>query len=328
MKVCASDESGQSHEWETSMHVLRNFLLFATLSAAAATPAVAQTTLRAQPSGNGAPGMASIPDFSGVWAHPFWPSFEPPLSGPGPVVNRSRRPSGIGNTNQFVGDYTNPILKPQAANVVKEHGEISLKGVTYPTPANQCWPQPVPYILWNIGIQFLQHSDKITILYFFDHEMRQVRLNQPHPAKVTPSYHGDSVGHYEGDTLVVDTVGIKPDRPFAMVDVYGTPYSKALHVVERYRLIDYGAAVAGQARDKENLFIPRNDSGLSVDENYKGQGLQLHFTVEDEGVFTTPWTALMTYRRAAGKWPEYVCVENPQELARQVAVPTANKPDF
>ena len=52
------------------------------------------------------------------------------------------------------------------------------------------------------------------------------------------SWYGDSVGHYEGDTLVIDTVGIKIG-PFAMVDMYGTPYSEALHVVERYQLLDY-----------------------------------------------------------------------------------------
>ena len=76
----------------------------------------------------------------------------------------------------------------------------------------------------------------------------QVRLNQPHPANVTPSWYGDSVGHYEGDTLVIDTVGIKIG-PFSMVDMYGTPYSEALHVVERYQLLDYEAAKDGLERD-------------------------------------------------------------------------------
>jgi hypothetical protein len=84
----------------------------------------------------------------------------------------------------------------------------------------------------------LQQPDKITILYYADHEVRRVRLNQPHPVQVTPSWHGDSVGHYEDDTLVIDTVGIKIG-PFSMVDWYGTPHTQALHVVERYRLIDY-----------------------------------------------------------------------------------------
>jgi hypothetical protein len=61
-------------------------------------------------------------------------------------------------------------------------------------------------------------------------------MNVPHRAPVAPSWYGDSVGHYEGDTLVIDTVGVKIG-PFAMVDFYGAPYTQALHVVERYRLL-------------------------------------------------------------------------------------------
>jgi hypothetical protein len=129
------------------------------------------------------------------------------------VTNRSRRPDGAGNWNQLVGDYTNPILKPQAAEVVKKHGEISLTGVTYPTPSNQCWPEPVPYIFWDFGMQMLQQADKVTILFSNpDHSFRRERLNQSHPAQLTPSWYGDSVGHYERDTLVVDTIGVKTAR--------------------------------------------------------------------------------------------------------------------
>jgi hypothetical protein len=310
----------------------RDFLLLVACVAAAATPALGQTVAPAVGPANSAQGAASIPDFSGVWAHPSWPSVEPPLSGPGPVLNKSRLRTGESNGNQLVGDYTNPILKPHAAEVVKKHGEISLAGVTYPTPANQCWPQPVPYIFWTIGIQLLQQPDKVTILYSNpDHEVRHVRLNQPHPANVTPSWYGDSIGHYEGDTLVVDTVGIKTGRPFAMVDIFGTPYTEVLHVVERYRLLDYEAAKEAQERGyKENRRLPFNDSGLIVDPNHMGKGLQLQFTVEDEGVFTTPWSATMTYRRASGGWPEFVCAENIHEYYynKDAEVPTAHKPDF
>jgi hypothetical protein len=306
----------------------RSFLLLAAL-AVAATPAAAQT---AAPAGSAAPAGVPAPDFSGIWTHPYWPGFDPPLSGPGPVVNRSRRRDGVGDSNQLVGDYTNPILKPQAAEVVKKYGEISLKGIGYPTPANQCWPQPVPYIFWTIGLQMLQQPDKVTILYSNpDHEVRQVRMNQPHPAQVTPSWYGDSVGHYEGDTLVVDTVGIKSGRPFAMVDIYGTPYTEKLHVVERYRLIDFDAVKVAQSRtEKENTRIPNNDSGLVVDLKYEGKGLQLEFTVEDEGVFTMPWSASMTYRRALGDWPEFACAENMREYYnnKDAEVPRANRTDF
>src|SRR5258706_4237060 len=217
----------------------RVFLLVAL--AAVATPAL----------GQGTQGAASIPDFTGLWWHPSLPGFEPPASGPGPVTNRSRR-NGVSNYDQLVGDYTNPILKPEAADIIKKKGELSLAGVTYPNPANQCWPEPVPFIYKNFAMEMFQRSDRITILYEQDHEVRRVRMNQSHPAKVTPSWYGDSVGHYEGDTLVVDTVGQR-SGPFAMLDLYGTPYSPALHVVERYRLLEYEAAKEGLDRDtKEN----------------------------------------------------------------------------
>ena len=300
----------------------RNFALLAALAAAAVTPG----------SGQSAPAVTAIPDFSGIWAHPSLPGFEPPLSGPGPVRNRSRLMNGVGNFNQLVGDYTNPILKPQAAEIVKKFGEMSLAGVGYPTPSGQCWPGGVPYMFWNIEMQMFQQPNEITIIYLVDHQVRHVRMNQPHRTPVAPTLIGDSVGHYEGDTLVIDTVGIKAGR-FAMVDMYGTPHSPALHVVERYRLLDYQATKEAAERDeKDNLRLPdyRNDVGVAVDANYKGKGLQLQFTVEDQGVFTMPWSATITYRRASNEWPEQVCAENMHEYYnnKDVEVPTADKPDF
>ena len=272
-----------------------------------------------------APSSASIPDFSRFWRHQSLPGMEPLASGPTSVTNRSRR-NGVSDYDSLVGDYTNPILKVHAAEIVKQHGEISLAGVTYPSPANQCWPEPVPFIYKNFGMMMLQQPDHITIMYDEGPDVRHVRMNQPHPAKVTPSWYGDSVGHYEGDTLVIDTVGTKTDRPFAMIDVYGTPYTGALHVVERYRLIDYEAAQEGLKRDaKENRLVPGD-----IDPNYRGKFLQVQFTVEDEGVFTTPWTATITYRPAPAPWQEIVCAENTHEYYynKDSEVPTANRPDF
>ena len=158
-----------------------------------------------------------------------------------------------------------------------------------------------------------------------------MRLNQPHPANLTPTWYGDSVGHYEGDTLVIDTVRIK-GGPLAMVDMYGTPHSPALHVVERYRLVDYDDAKDAIERNaKENSYVPASGAtgAVEIDPNYRGKVLQLHFTVEDDGVFTAPWTATITYRPNIGPWTEVICAENIQwSPGKNSAVPQADKPDF
>ena len=124
----------------------RDILLLVTLAAAAATAALGQALAPAGgAASSGIHGAISIPDFSGIWRHPSLPGFEPPASGPGPVVNKVRRRGprqpGASDYDQLVGDYTNPILQPWAAEVVKKHGEITLSGVTLPNPANQCWPE-------------------------------------------------------------------------------------------------------------------------------------------------------------------------------------------
>jgi hypothetical protein len=306
----------------------RKFLLAVTFAATAATvPAWGQAS-------SGAQGAPSIPDFSGRWSHPYWPGFEPPASGPGPVTNslrlREGPQKGVSNPTQLVGDYTNPILKPSAAEIVKRHGEAELNGLSSPTPLNQCWPEGVPFVFRDIGLQMLQQRDKIIMLYVLDQQFRHVRMNQPHPALVTVSWYGDSVGHYEGDTLVIDTVGIKVG-PLTMVDLFGTPHTQGLHVVERYRLLDYEAAKEGLERAaKENYRVSPDEIYFDGDPNYRGKHLQLQFTVEDEGVFTTPWSATITYGRSTDDWPEMVCAENPHlyYAGKDAAVPTADKPDF
>jgi hypothetical protein len=322
----------------------RDLLLLFALAAMAGTSAFAQAP--PAPASSGAQGAAPAPDFSGIWSHPSFPGFEPPASGPGPVVNKSRRPQVnfdgrilpptnnvlVSNPALLVGDYTNPILKPQAAEAVRKKGEMELAGMVGPTPTIQCWPEPVPYIFNGVALQMLQQPDKIVFLYPNDHQVRYVRMNEAHPAQITPSWYGNSVGHYERDTLVIDTVGVKIG-PFAMVDFYGTPYTEALHVVERYQLLDYEAAKEGLERDaRENLRPARGaDAGPEPDYRYRGKHLQLHFTVEDGGVFIMPWSATITYRRGQEEWREVVCAENMREQAiagRGPAVPTAHKPDF
>jgi len=328
-------------EWAVDMH--RQFLLSLALAMAAATSTQAQTATPVSPARGATNGVASIPDFSRVWSHPSFPWFEPPASGPGPITNLSRWPQrpgdaatgtlalppskeGVSDYDQLVGDYKNPILQPWAAEIVKKFGQISLAGITYPNPSNQCWPEPVPFIFKRFQVQIIQQPDKITFLYEEDHEVRRVRLNEPHRRPVAPSWYGDSVGHYEGETLVIDTVGVRTDRPYAMVDLFGTPYTKSLHIVERYRLRDYDDVKDAIERNKKENWLFLGD----VFSAHRGKFLQLHLTIEDEGVFTTPWTATLTYVPGPDQLAEDVCAENRNQYYynNEADVPRTDKPDF
>jgi hypothetical protein len=178
-------------------------------------------------------------------------------------------------------------------------------------------------------IRVHQQPHQVTIIYRHDQQVRRVRMNDSHPANVSTSVYGDSIGYYEGDMLVIDTVGIKLGA-FPVVDWYGTPYTEALHVVERYRLIDQDAAKdAVERHEAKSGRIPPEASGIAVDPDYRGKALQIEVTVDDPNVFTTPWKALVTYQRAASEWPEYICAENllePDGVERNQL--TAEAPDF
>jgi hypothetical protein len=273
---------------------------------------------------------APTPDFSGLWARMTFGA-EPPRGGAGPLVNLIRRADGASDGSMLVGDYTNGILKPWAAERVKALGEISKTGTAFPDPSNQCAPQSPPYILRQQEIQLLQEQDRVTILYMLDHHVRHVRLNGTHPANVTPSWAGDSIGRYEGDTLVVDTVGIKLG-PVTMSDQFGSPQTEAMHVTERYRLVgNETARIAADQNEKEyGRADGANANGVFVDFADKGKGLELEFTVDDPGVFTAPWSATVTYRKAGSQWQEQVCAENTFEYyaGKVTRIPTAAKPDF
>jgi hypothetical protein len=273
--------------------------------------------------------ITTVPDFSGQWGRYFSFAFEPPASGPGPVGNIAGFPRA--DVGLRVGDYKNPILKPKAADVVKKRGEMELTGASFPDPRNQCRPEPPPFILGlEFEIQILQREDKIDILYVYGPQDRRIRMNASHPTTPTPSWYGDSVGHFEGDTLVIDTVGFKVG-PLSMVDIYGTPHSAALHLVERYRLVDRRSAVQSlkQLESENRLVVGGMVAGIA-DPKDKGPALQVQFTVEDDNVFTMPWSAAVTYLRDTAPWLEVTCGENNGFSfgLDPAGFPHADKPDF
>jgi len=263
---------------------------------------------------------AAQPDLSGVWARLTF-GFEQPKSGMGPIGRYLNKPN-IG------GNFNHPNLTPTGAQIVKDRGAMLRNGEDFPNPSLNCYPMIAPYIFRVQEMQVLQKKDEVVFLFMQDHQVRHVRLNAQHPANLKPSWYGDSVGRYEGDTLVVDTVGAKLG-PYPNVDMYGAPYSDALHVVERYRLIPYDTAKAAQEKNIRDAGPVATEQAASLDETYKGSGLQIDFTVEDKNVFKSPWSASITLRKAAG-WVENVCAENFYEYYsnKGTDIPTAGKPDF
>jgi hypothetical protein len=259
-------------------------------------------------------------------------NFEPMPSGPQPLRNMIRRPDGTGNAGQLVGDYHNPILRPEAAAVVKQKGELAIAGKGFPNAQDQCRPVAPPFTFaMQLSFQMLAKNDgNITIIYGQDGNVRHVRMNGTHPENLVPSPMGDSVGRWEGDALAIDTVGVKTDA-FTMVDRFGIPQSDAMHVVERYRLIDGASAKAAQDKYEKAEGIVGGGarfSGVNPDTSLKG--LQLELTMEDPKVFTAPLTVLVTYRRLMTEWQEQVCADNPVEHYKDewIGLPRADRPDF
>jgi hypothetical protein len=240
---------------------------------------------------------------------PIGDDFLPPPSGPGPVVSDKDHPyidnayaTRSGKQPTFhVADLESPILQPWAREELRKVNQRVLAGESVYTPKERCWPIGVPgWMLYPVTpVYFLQLPKEVVLIWQEDHMVRHIYLTDKHSRNVKPSWFGESIGHYEaGDTLVVDTIGLNTKT---FVDQFRTPHSEKLHVIERYRLIENGAAIEAIA------------------------------TVEDPGAFTTTWRGMQRYRRVTqGPLVENNCAENNIFYAESNVepIPTANKPDF
>jgi len=265
-----------------------------------------------------AQGTHPLPDFGGLWRRTYLvdQTFDPPPSGPGPTVQDMRYPGvnidGVPRgpisedereniirfTNGWVPDISNPILQPRTKAALEDIAERELAGIPRPQPQTRCMPSGVPHILNSTdAVMILQTPTEVLFLYSRDHHVRHVYLNQKHSEDPDPSWWGDSVGHYEGGTLVVDTIG-QTDVP--ETDRFGTPHSEQIHVVERYRLIEDGTKLEGL------------------------------FTVGDPIAFTMPWSARADYVVDDFMYLENVCAENPRQFwpGIPIIIPTDSTPDF
>ena len=232
----------------------------------------------------------SIPDFyaGDVGWIGIGNELNPPPNGPGPVSAHPDHPyisnavaARTGAAANFrVADLDNPILQPWVVESLRAQNEVALSGAATFDQKTRCWPPGVPSFHLNpvLPIYFLQTADEVWMFLEPNHDVRRVAMNQPHSNNPELSWNGESVGHYEGDTLVVDTIGF---NDITDIDNYRTRHSTKLHIVERFRMIDDGAV------------------------------LEATIQIEDEGAFTTPWTAIRRFRRVNNR-PiiETVCAEN------------------
>jgi hypothetical protein len=254
---------------------------------------------------------ASPPNFStssSVGWVSYGPVFIAPTSGPGPVVNDAAHPfipnaiaAATGAQPTFpVADLTSPILQPWAREELRKRNELILSGKPGYTRWAGCWPIGVPgFVLHAVQpTYFIQTAKQVVMVSQEDFETRHIYLNVPHSANVKPSWQGESIGHYEGDTLVVDTIGMNDQT---WVDNFRTPHTDKLHVVERFRLVD------------------------------NGMTLQVDVRVDDPGAFTAPWAAIQRFRRVEpGPMFEASCAENSTNHFNQdlEPIPEAKRLDF
>jgi len=268
-------------------------VLAALVGAAATAPAVAQQ-------------KAALPDFSSdqvgwLGVNGGGPGFEPVPGRVPPVSSDPAHPfvaNGSGRQPTYrIADLTNPNLKPWVKEHMKKDNEEVLAGKVAFTARSSCMPAGVPGFMAFGGLNpvyFLQTPRQVWMIYSGDAQVRRIYLDVPHSANPKPSWYGESVGHYEGDTLVIDTVGLSAKT---VVDPYRTPHTEKLHVVERWKM----------AEDR--------------------QAMDVTFTVEDPDTFNEPWSGTRRYRRVRQPLLEEVCAENNQHLF-DYHIPVAEKADF
>jgi hypothetical protein len=244
---------------------------------------------------------AATPDFqsgNAGWVVINRDGLAPPPSGFGPTRADPNHPY-IPNATFRIADVTNPNLKPWAAEAMKKSNDEVLAGKYPYTARSSCMPAGVPgFSLFVVDpVFFVQSPKEILIIYSGDQQVRRVWMNVPHTARPTPSWYGESVGHYEGDTLVVDTIGLNA-RTF--LDNYRTPHTEKLHVVERYRLTNDGRVLETQIR------------------------------VDDPDTFNEPWSATQRYGKVQqGPMLEQVCAENTTDVGLfGNDIPQAMRADF
>jgi hypothetical protein len=180
----------------------------------------------------------------------------------------------------FSPDESVPVLQGEYKALYERRKAAFDAGRPIDDVTADCLPSGLPHLLVvPYPFELMQTPGRVTLLYEYDSVVRRIPLDAQHPdlGKVAATFYGDSVGHWEKDTLVVDTMNIRPDT---QVDYTGIPHSDALRVSERLR---------------------RKDAVT----------LENQITLTDAKAYAKPFTVTRLYRlRPKWKISEYACQEN------------------
>jgi len=195
---------------------------------------------------------AATPDLTGIWSPPrtpkgflpynFSPEAPPPMQ-PWAVKRCELVGCGTGPLGRANDDNMDPYL-------------------------TSCAPYGIPRLMNHVGpFEILQSKNRVLILFETTNAIRQIWMDgRGHPEDLDPSWLGHAIGHWEGTTLVVDTVGLT-DKSW--LDTAGHPHSDALHVVERIRRVDHDT-------------------------------LENRLTFDDPKTYTRPWSSTIVYKLRSG----------------------------
>ena len=223
------------------------------------------------------------PDLTGVWQ-------------PGSTIAGSWEEANAGNGLGGTGTNPNAPIAPSSTDRPAGQGAPyqpwaakkaleSFNNRDIDDPTARCLPAGIPR-LHSFGLfpmQIVQTPKQVILLYEYMNVFRVIPLNAKHPDDAEPTYLGDSVGHWEGDTLVVDVTNFN-DKTWLVGA--GTFHSDALHITERYTRVN-----------KDRI-------------DYEAK-------IEDPNVLTKPWiyhNSMMV--REGTRVREYVCAENNLDVER------------
>lgn len=234
---------------------VRNHSILSIFVAAVALPLVIFGQAAPRPAPAKTRTVSAAPDFSGVWfieeyRRNILPKEDPPFQPWAEALFKER-------------DFQNTHRDPDSG----------------PDPTERCIPPGIPRTMFQpFPWEIVQARDRVIMIFEYQSLIRQIFTDgRGHPKDLEPTYMGNATGKFEGDTLVIDTIGFN-DKTW--LDPMGLPHSDAMHVVERLRRVDHDTL---------------------VDE----------YTIDDPKAYTKSWTAQRTFKlKPDWQIQEYVCTEN------------------